>query len=136
MNADNLFKISKTLFSILFIILLFFKEDKLSDYSLERSSQLELSKIHPSAQSSPITSKTANITAEQQLVKPQVNSSTSLYDQLSFTITITPTIFVLGTSLTINCALIYYFIFWLFSERFTIAFRYKWKKEKCCIYTN
>jgi len=86
-------------------------EDKLSDYSLERSSQLELSKIHPNAQSSPITSKTANIPAEQQLVKPQVNSSTSLYDRLSFTITITPTIFVLGTSLTINCALIYYFIF-------------------------
>jgi len=89
-------------------------DDKLSDYSLERVSQLELSKLLPNAQSSPkcsIGSKSANLSTEPQLNNPQVNSSKSLYDRLSFTITITPTIFVLGTSLTINCALICYFIF-------------------------
>eukprot|EP00088_Acartia_fossae_P046147 TRINITY_DN4978_c0_g1_i2.p1 TRINITY_DN4978_c0_g1~~TRINITY_DN4978_c0_g1_i2.p1 ORF type:complete len:699 (+),score=110.08 TRINITY_DN4978_c0_g1_i2:27-2123(+) len=101
-------------------------EDQLSDSSVGRLSQIELSKLMPpAAQSSPNCSvnqlpaspaTTITPTPSQAAMSggdfPQNHqlsvSPKSWYDRLSFTVTVTPVGFILAASLTINLALMYF----------------------------
>jgi len=96
-------------------------DEQLSESSIGRVSQIELSKLLPNAQSSP----NCSIRQSSQLPDDRCATATpntnfggvantkhnaSLYDKLSFTVTITPVGFILVASLTFNFALMYYFI--------------------------
>jgi hypothetical protein len=81
-------------------------EEQLSESSMGRVSQIELSKLIPTAQSSPNCSPSATPTPGGGFN----SQSKSLYEKLSFTVTVTPVGFILAASLTINFALMYFYM--------------------------